>query len=100
MVRHIVLWKLVDEYDGMSKTEIAEEMRRRILDMKDKVSSIREIECGIDFNRSERAWDVALYSSFDDREALNNYQQDPVHQEVKAFVGRVAATQAVVDYEV
>ena len=89
----------MEKYDGMSKTEIAEEMRRRILAMKDTVPSIREIECGMDFNRSERAWDVALYSSFDDREALNAYQQDPVHQEVKAFVGTVAAEQAVVDYE-
>ena len=100
MVKHIVLWKIQDDAHGQSKTEIAEEMRSRILAMKGTVPQIREIEVGIDFNRSDRAWDVALYSSFDDRESLEAYQADPVHGKVKEYVRSVAAAQAVVDYEI
>ncbi|MFW5695107.1 MAG: Dabb family protein [Alkalispirochaeta sp.] len=100
MVKHIVIWKLTDQYEGMGHAEIAQEVQRRILAMKGTVPSLRDVECGIDFNRSERAWDVALYSSFDDRAALEAYQADPEHAKVKAFIGAVATEQAVVDYEV
>ena len=100
MVKHIVMWKLVEHHDGMDREAIAREMQRRILAMKGRVPTLLEVECGIDFNRSGRAWDVVLYSSFADRAALDGYQEDPVHGEVKAFVGQVAAEQAVVDYEV
>lgn len=100
MVKHIVVWKLADSYEGMNKQEIAEEMQRRILGMKGVVPMLREIECGIDFNRSDRAFDIALYTSFDDREALEAYQADPNHEKVKEFVRKVAKEQAVVDYEV
>lgn len=100
MVKHIVIWKLTDSYEGMDQAEIAKEVQRRILAMDGKVPALRHVECGIDFNRSERAWDVALYSSFDDRAALDEYQADPEHAKVKKFVGAVAVEQAVVDYEV
>lgn len=71
MVKHIVMWKLADSYEGMDKAQIAEEMQRRILGMRETVPMLREVECGIDFNRSGRAWDVVLYSAFDDRESLD-----------------------------
>ena len=100
MVKHIVIWKLVDSHEGMNQAEIAKEVQRRILAMEGKVPSLRHVECGVDFNRSERAWDVALYSSFDDRAGLEAYQADPEHAKVKKFVGAVAREQAVVDYEV
>lgn len=100
MVKHIVMWKLADSYEGMDKTAIAEEMQQRILGMESKVPMIREIECGVDFNRSDRAWDVVLYSAFDDRQSLDAYQEHPEHQKVKDFVGKVVVEQGVVDYEV
>lgn len=100
MVKHIVMWKLAESYEGMDSAAIAEEMQRRLLAMRDTVPMLREIECGIDFNRSERAWDIVLYSSFDSRASLEEYQKDPEHEKVKEFVRKVATAQAVVDYEV
>lgn len=100
MIKHIVMWKLVDSYEGMDRAKIAAEVQRRILAMQGTVPSLRHVECGIDFNRSERAWDVVLYSSFDDHAGLEAYQADPEHGKVKAFIGAVAAEMAVVDYEV
>ncbi|MFP4330406.1 MAG: Dabb family protein [Alkalispirochaetaceae bacterium] len=99
MVKHIVMWKLAESHEGMDKEALAREVQRRILAMKSTVPMLRQIECGIDFNRSDRAWDIALYSSFDDREGLEAYQEHPEHEKVKAFVREVAVEAAVVDYE-
>lgn len=100
MVKHIVFWNVTDSHDGMDKAAIIEKMREMIVGMKKTVPQIQEIEFGSDFNRSEAAFEVALYSSFTDRSALNEYQRHPEHEKVKAFVGQVTTARAVVDYEV
>lgn len=100
MVRHIVLWNVADEHDGMEKRMLMGEIKRRIEGMRDAIPQIVEIEVGIDFNRSQFAYDVALFSSFQDRAALDEYQRHPAHEAVKAFVGAVTTARAVVDYEI
>ena len=99
MVRHIVFWKTKDEHEGMDGAQIAAEIQSRVLAMKGRVPALQDIECGIDFDRSERAWDVALCATFATRADLDAYQADPVHGDVKNFVRAVVAQQAVVDYE-
>jgi hypothetical protein len=99
MVKHIVFWNVAEAHDGMNKSQIIEKMQEMIVGMKQTVSVIREIEVGTDFNGSDAAYDVALYSSFDDRNALDEYQRHPDHEKVKAFVGAVTTERAVVDYE-
>jgi hypothetical protein len=100
MVKHIVMWNVVESHEGQGKQEILKEMKRRIEALKGVVPQVREIEVGIDFNGSDAAYDVVLYSVFDDRTALDEYQVHPAHEAVKSYVGSVATARAVVDYEV
>lgn len=100
MVKHIVFWNVAEHHDGMDKPAIIQKMKSMIEGMRGTVPQIAEIEFGTDFNRSEAAFDVALYSSFSDRSALDEYQRHPEHEKVKAFVGAVTTARAVVDYEV
>lgn len=100
MVKHIVFWNVADEHEGMDKPTLIAEIKRRIEAMRDEIPQIAEIEVGIDFNRSQVAYDIALYSSFASRAALDEYQRHPAHEAVKAFVGSATIARAVVDYEV
>ncbi len=100
MVKHIVLWKVVDSHGSLDKTKVLQEIKSRIEGMKGVVPQIRELEVGIDFNGSAAAYDVALYSVFDDQASLDAYQVHPAHEEVKKFVGAVTTDRAVVDYEI
>ena len=74
MIKHIVMWKLKDSARGVSKEENAKELKSVLEDLKDKIDVIKEIEVGMDFNGSAAAYDVALYSVFDSREAQLNHR--------------------------
>lgn len=100
MIKHIVMWKLKDSFEGMGKNEIALKLKSELEALKSKIPQIREIEAGINFNPSEAAYDVALYSSFESREDLSLYQKHPDHMKVAEFVSEVRTERCVVDYEI
>lgn len=100
MIKHIVMWKLKDSFDGMNKSEIALKLKNELESLKSKIPQIMEIEAGINFNLSEAAYDVALYSSFENKEALSAYQKHPEHVKVAEFVSEIRTERCVVDYEV
>lgn len=96
MIRHLVMWKLKDN----NKADNLQEMKKQLLSLKDKIDIIRSIEVGIDINRSDVAYDIALVTTFDSKEDLQTYQKHPDHVKVAEFVGQVRDKRAVVDYEV
>jgi hypothetical protein len=99
MIKHIVMWKLVDSYEGKSKSEIAETIRDNIEALKDVIPQLKEVEVGINFNSTDAAFDICLYSVFDSREDLEIYQNHPQHLKVAEFIAKVRTQRVVCDYE-
>jgi hypothetical protein len=64
-----------------------------------RIPSLRSIEVGVNFSQEERAMDMSIVTTFDDKEGLRAYAVDPIHQEVIAFIKEVCAYTKVVDYE-
>ncbi len=75
MIKHIVMWKLKDEAEGNSKAENAKIIKNSLEDLKGKINEIIHLEVGIDVNKSEQAYDVVLYSTFNSLEDLDSYQK-------------------------
>ena len=100
MIKHIVMWKLKDTARGVSKDKNALELKSILEDLKHKISVIKQIEVGIDFNKSAAAFDVVLYLEFDSKEDLQTYQKHPEHVKVVDFVNEIRDERAVVDYEI
>lgn len=100
MIKHIVFWKLAESADGHTKAENIARMKDEVEAMRAVIPGIVELEIGADFEGSDAAWDVALYSAFESREALDAYQVHPEHEKVKELVARIRTDRAVVDYEV
>lgn len=96
MIKHIVMWKLKEE----NKMDSAQKIKKDLEALKGVIKGLNEIEVGIDFNKSDAAYDVVLYSTFDTKEDLNAYQIHPEHKKVGAFVAQVKVERIVVDYEV
>jgi hypothetical protein len=94
MLAHVVFFKLQDP-----TTENAEALQTKLQGLQGQVPQLRHIEVGIDIVRSERSYDVALYTKFDSMDDMQAYQIHPYHQEVLAFVRSVAASVVAVDYE-
>ena len=97
MVKHIVFWNIKEDLDIEG---VFEEMKLRIEAMNGEIPGLLKVELGRDFNKSDAAYDVALYSELVDRQALQTYQDHPMHLHVKEFIGAVTIARAVVDYEI
>ena len=94
MITHVVLFKLNEPV-----SDNATEVSRRLLAMDGKVESLQSIRVGRDVGCDARAYDLCLMTTHADTEALAAYQADPIHMEVKAFIGTVAQSVALVDFE-
>jgi hypothetical protein len=55
---------------------------------------------GLNFESSDAASDISLYTEFESRKALDAYQIHPLHMPVKEFLPKVRNERRVVDYEV
>lgn len=99
MIKHIVMWKLKEEALGKSKNENALELKQTLEALKGVIEELKEVEVGINFNPSDAAFDVVLYSAFENKEGLEAYQKHPEHQKIVSFVGEIRTDRAVVDYE-
>ena len=96
MIRHVLFIKLKDNSPAH-----CEKVRELLLSMKGKVPTVREIEVGVDFLRSERSFDICLFVTLDSPAALEEYQRDPYHCDVvKTYIAEAKAASHAVDYEV
>ena len=95
MIRHIVMFKIKDEY----KDEIPQ-LVKNFYGMKGKIEGMVSLEAGADFLHSERSYDVALITEFVSREALEAYQMHPAHLPVKKRMGEVRVSSVACDYDI
>jgi hypothetical protein len=95
MVTHVVLMKFKNE----NKQQNMERSKALLEGMVGKVPSLRALEVGLNCVPSERAFDLALITRFEDLAGLSAYAVDPVHVEVKRFLGEVLEASYVVDFE-
>ena len=99
MVRHIVFWRL-NGVTPEARAQQAQEIKQALESLNGRIAGLIRLEVGIDFAGGDHAADIALYSEFDDRAALANYQTHPEHVAVKPLVAERSRERRVVDYEV
>lgn len=100
MIAHIVAWKLKDCDESGKKEEVGRKIKRMLENLKNSIPEIIKIECGLNINKSDSAYDISLYSLFDSIEKLKIYQNHPQHRQVAEFISRVVARRVVVDYQI
>jgi hypothetical protein len=99
MVKHIVVWKLKPHAEGADKATNARLIKERLEAMRGKITGLRSVEVGINYNDTPAAFDVALYCELDSREALDAYQSHPAHLHAVELISRVREQRIVVDYD-
>jgi hypothetical protein len=75
-------------------------MKEWIEDLKFKIPEIQFLEAGININPADDAFDIVLYSAFEDAAALERYQNHPEHIKFKEKIKNFRSEKKVVDYEV
>lgn len=99
MIKHIVMWKLKDQALNKTKNENALEMKNLLERLQSKISEVIKIEVGINHLDNEQAYDVVLYTEFNNKDDLAKYQVNPKHQVVVEFIKKVSYKRVFVDYE-
>ena len=93
MIRHIVLFKIKDEY----KHELPQ-LVEAFYGMKGKIEGMLDLQAGQDIRHSERSYDLALITVFDSLEAFQAYQTHPVHLPVKKHMHEVRSASVACDF--
>lgn len=94
MVVHIVMFKFKEEN---KKVNIAK-VKDKLENLEKSIDVLKSIEVGINFNESERAMDLSLYSTFDTEEDLKTYATHEEHLKVVSLIKEVTLESKVVDY--
>ena len=94
MYTHIVFFKLNEV-----NNENIEFVKSTLLSMEGKISELRYLEVGIDDIRSERSYDIALITKFDNKEDYLSYDINEYHVEkVKKVIKSYIESSKTVDY--
>ena len=73
------------------------EVKAKLLTMDGKVPMISDLEVLGDVLHSDRSYDVFLSALVEDENALDAYQNDPYHCEIKTYIRSVAKSVIAVD---
>jgi hypothetical protein len=79
MIKHIIMWTLKDHAEGAEKEENARKVKRLLEGLKNKIKEIQLIEVGINTSDTPAAFDIVLYSEFDNIRDFNACQHHPEH---------------------
>ena len=93
MILHLVFFNFKEENKEANMNKLKRDLEALEMD------EIMKLEVGINYNDSERAWDLSLITEFKDHKDLEAYQEFPPHVEIKKFAKEVCTATAVVDYE-
>lgn len=64
------------------------------------IPGIITLEVGIDISLTEMSGDIVLYSEFESKDALDNYQLHPEHKKISPLILEARQERRIVDYVV
>ncbi len=94
MIVHIVMFKFKEENKEKNLVEVTSKLNALV----ELIPTLKFMEVGIDFNQSDRAFDLSLYSTFETKDDLNAYAVHTEHLKVVELIKSVTLESKVVDY--
>ena len=94
MIVHIVMVKFKEENKAVNIQRVKMELEN----LPSVINELKSMEVGVNFDKSERAFDMSLYSKFDTKDGLSVYATHKEHLKVVEFIKSVALETKVVDY--
>lgn len=94
MIVHIVLFRFKEE----NKERHMQEVSGLLNALPQLVPALRSMEVGVNFADNERAFDLSLIATFDNKIGLEQYAIHPEHIKVVEYIKGVVVESKVVDY--
>jgi len=94
MVKHIVMFDFKPE----NREENLLKAKKMLESLLETVPSLKSMEVGLNFSKEERAMDLSIITSFDNKDGLELYANHPEHLKVVSFIKTVVSQSKVSDY--
>ena len=94
MIRHVILFK----FRASASQQQRQEALNKLTNLGSRVPQVREWSTGLQAFHRDKGYDMALVSSFDSLDALEEFRREPEHTKVREHLQKVADW-IVVDYE-
>ena len=95
MIKHIVMFKLQEKNQTNIKKVV-----NALKNLEGNIDILRSVEIGVNITDSERNYDVALTTEFDNQNDLDIYGPHPNHIPVVEIIRSLCSGSVVVDYEI
>lgn len=100
MVRHIVMFKFLENANGRTKKENAEIAAQMLNDLQGKIPSLLKSEVRFNSDSADKTnYDLVLIADYSSWEDLHDYIVHPLHKAVGEFLKDVRESRSCVDYE-
>ena len=99
VVKHVVMWKLKDSFEGKTRQENAKKARDMLLALKKTIPEIKDMEVGININSTPGSYDLVLISTHASKKDLEKYMNNYDHKKVADFINTIRESRVLVDYE-
>lgn len=101
MIRHIVMFRFLEEAEGKSRRENAKAAKEMLEKLSGLVPSLLKAEVHINDEGAEPSnYDLVLITEHEDLEGLRMYTVHPEHLKVSEFIGKVKESRACVDFKI
>lgn len=100
MIKHILFLRFNESAYGNDKQTNVQIFKEKLFAIQGKVKGLIKVEVGFDFSNEKDSCDVVLYTEFENKEALHQYQVHPDHEDLKKWLSEVRYERRVVDYEI
>ncbi len=94
MIKHIVLFKLAEK-----NPENIEKAVQSLKSLDGNIETLKYLEVGTDYKGSDRSYDIALTTHFENKEGLETYATHKNHLPVVDTMRSLCQSSIVVDYE-
>lgn len=100
MIKHIVILGFKEQYRTTDKETHLQFCKSRLESLNGTIDGLIKLEVGFDFSDTTASGDLAIYSEFVSRQALDRYYSNENHLAVKAPVDELMQNRIVIDYEI
>ena len=99
MVKHIVMWKLLDSYSEAEKQEIKSVYKEKIEALSDLMDGVLKVKIEINALATSNV-DILLDSEFANQDVFNAYRTHPKHLEAASYLNGKIVSRNAMDYEI
>ncbi len=99
MVKHIVAWKIKEDYSIEQKITIKQNIKNKLENLKNLIPELVEISVTTELLPSSTA-DLMLHTLFETEADLQIYQKHPDHLAAAGYIRSVISERSCLDYEV